>query len=198
MSVAVDKRGQHRAQGLGRHIARADDAEQALALPHIKHHRRDAPEFKVREQINDPVARHNGHRRCHRMAHHYQYAQHAHQGHHGQQHAHGQFFQQVVMLEMGVGLAHGHHGQRPREVAQRQAVLGVVLEQQHVGRHVHQHRADAEQEIVQQKQPHGAGFAGFDAEEALQRGSRNHGGRGRRHRARLRPKIHGAACSADF
>ena len=80
-------------QGFGRHIARADDAEQPLALPHIKYHRRYAPELQVGEQVDDPIARHYRHRRRHRMAHYYQHAQHAREGYHGQQYPNGQLLE---------------------------------------------------------------------------------------------------------
>ena len=75
---------------------------------------------------------------------------------------------------MRVNPAYYHHGQGPKNIALGQAMRGAVLKQQHVGSHVHQDGADAQQKIVQHKQRYGAGFAVFYAKQALQVGGRGH------------------------
>ena len=48
-----------------------------------------------------------------------------------------------MVLEMRINSPHHHHRQRSGNVAPRQAMGRVVLEQQHVGRYVHEYRPNA-------------------------------------------------------
>jgi hypothetical protein len=150
----VHKYGQHRPQRLGRQVASADDAKQSPALPHVKYHRRHPPKLQVGEQVNKAVAGHDSHGYRHRRAQPQQQPQHQREHGRRQQRPPSQLAQQQVVLVVGIQPPYPHHSQRPHAVSQRQVALGVVVEQQHVGRHVHQYGADAEQKIMRKKESH--------------------------------------------